>query len=132
MATLQRTRQYSDLDLNFIAHPVTKDIIPRTGDAAVVSSVKNLIYTNFYERPFQSHVGSGVRGLMFENITSGTAIALRTAIELVLANFEPRVEVESVSVIPDYDHNRFQVILTFFIVNQSAPVTISLFLERVR
>ena len=35
---------------------------------AVVNSIKNLILTNYYERPFQPEIGSNVRRLLFENV----------------------------------------------------------------
>ena len=66
--TTQIVRQYSDLDLNFTIHPVKKDINRNLGERAVINSVKNLILTNHYERPFQPNIGSNIRRLLFENL----------------------------------------------------------------
>ena len=60
-------RTYRDLDLNFTAHPVTKDIVMRYDDAAVKESIKNLVLTMNYERPFHSEIGTPVNSLLFEN-----------------------------------------------------------------
>lgn len=135
MATLTvntKTRTYRDLDLNFIANPVTGDVSQLTGDAAVIRSVRNLIFSNFYERPFHPEIGSGVRGLLFEPLTPITMINLKNAIEEVIRNFEPRVRVDNIVVQGTADENRVQVLLRFFILNNTSPTQISVFLERVR
>ena len=61
-------RIYSDLDLDFTRNPVTSDVVKLTDVEAVKRSVKNLIQTNHYERPFHPEIGSDVRALLFENI----------------------------------------------------------------
>lgn len=135
MATLTvntKTRTYRDLDLNFIANPVTGDVSQLNGDAAVIRSVRNLIFSNFYERPFHPEIGSGVRGLLFEPLTPVSMINLKNAIEEVIRNFEPRVKVDNIVVQATIDENRVQVLLRFFILNNTSPTQISVFLERVR
>jgi phage baseplate assembly protein W len=82
------TREYKDLDLNFRAHPVTKDVVKRTGNAAIIGALRNLILTNLYEKPFQPSFGSRVRGLLFEDVSFITANILQTEISNVIANFE--------------------------------------------
>ena len=82
--TLNTTREFSDLDLNFTIHPVRKDINRTTGDMAVINSVKNLVLTNHYERPFQPEVGSNVRRLLFENLDNITASSIEKEIEQVI------------------------------------------------
>lgn len=127
-----RIRTYRDLDLNFNAHPVTGDVTMRIGDAAVVNSLKNLILTGFYERPFHSEIGSGVRQMLFENADPLTAQFLKKAILEVTKNFEPRVEMKDVVVQITPDQNSFQVIMEFYILNNAEPTIIDFFLKRVR
>lgn len=124
--------KYIDLDLNFIAHPVLGDISKHKNEYAVINSVKNLVLTNFYERPFQPEIGSNVRKLLFENVDSVTSIALQRAIEDTIKNFEPRVKINKIRVDPDYDANAFAVTMEFFIVNRNAPITINFQLQRLR
>ena len=71
-------RDFSDLDLNFTIHPVKKDINKNLGALAVINSIKNLILTNNYERPFQPEIGSNVRRLLFENLDTLTASTIET------------------------------------------------------
>jgi phage baseplate assembly protein W len=126
------TREYKDLDLNFRAHPVTKDVVKRTGNAAIIGALRNLILTNLYEKPFQPNFGSRVRGLLFEDVSFITANILQTEISNVIANFEPRVGVDAIRVQANPEQNRYDVAIRFFINNLEAPVTINFFLEKVR
>ena len=131
--TVQKiTRKYSDLDLNFIAHPVTKDISTLVNETAVIRSLRNLILTGFYERPFHPEIGSGVKQSLFENATPVTAQVLRQSIQEVITNFEPRVKVKDIIVEMTPDQNQFQVILSFYIQNQTQPTTVTFFLQRAR
>ena len=91
-------RTYVDLDLNFTRHPVTNDVVKIEDVDAVKRSVRNLINTHFYERPFHPEMGCGVRDLLFENYTPMTGIFIRRKIEEVLTNYEPRANVSSIGV----------------------------------
>jgi phage baseplate assembly protein W len=130
--TTKVARTYKDLDLLFNIHPVKKDINKHTAEMAVINSVKNLILTNHYERPFQPDLGSNVSKLLFENMDAVTASSLEREITQVINNFEPRVSIYRVAVIPDYDNNGFTVDMEFLINNQTDPIEITFFLERVR
>lgn len=134
MATVstQIARQYSDLDLNFNIHPMKKDINKNVGDMAVINALKYLILTNHYERPFQPDLGSNVRKLLFENLDIVTATALEREIYQTVTNYEPRVNLISVSVVPDLDNNAFSVSMQFSIINRTEPVSITFQLERIR
>jgi phage baseplate assembly protein W len=132
-----RKFDYSDLDLDFIAHPTSKDVVKKKGFDAIKRSIRNLVLTNFYDKPFRSYIGSNVQKILFDNINPFTAIFLRDAIEEVITNFEPRVKLrEDVSngivVNVSSDNNGYDVTISFTIINTGAPVTFSLFLERLR
>ena len=66
---ISRTPDYSDLDLDFIPHRTTKDVLVKTGADAIKRSVRNLVLTNFYEKPFRPGIGSNAVKLLFDNIT---------------------------------------------------------------
>lgn len=132
MATTNVTRQYRDLDLNFTIHPLRKDINRNLDEIAIVNSIKNIVSTNHYEKPFQPDFGSNVRRMLFENLDTITASALEREIEQSINNFEPRVKLLSVKVVPKFDDNAFNVEMQFYILNKSDPVTINFLLERLR
>jgi phage baseplate assembly protein W len=126
------TRLFSDIDLNFTAHPVTKDITRRYDENAIKASVKNLLLTRNFERPFHSEIGSPIRALMFELPGPMFDVMLQRAIIDVINNFEPRVEIIDVRVNDASDLNAVYVTLEFKIVNTERPITLDLALERTR
>ena len=129
---VRATRTFMDLDLNFTPHPVTGDLVRKYDEAAIKQSVKNLILTRNYERPFNSDLGSPIRGLMFELVTPLTAISVRRAIIDVINNFEPRVVLLEVEPVITPDSNSIYVSIVFKIVNTEKPITLDLLLERTR
>lgn len=132
-----RKYDYSDLDLDFIAHPTTKDVVKKTGIDAIKRSIRNLILTNFYDRPFRPYIGSSAQKILFDNVTPLTAIFLKNAIIEVINNYEPRAQLANdsdngVIVQVNADNNGYNVRISFVTVNRSEPAVISFFLERIR
>ena len=134
MATvdINSTRSFKDLDLNFTIHPIRKDINTHKNEYAIINSVKNLVLTNHYERPFQPEIGSNIRRLLFENVDTVTAAQIEREITETVENFEPRVQVSKVTATADPDNNGYKVTLEFFVINNANPITINFFLERIR
>jgi len=126
------TRNFIDLDLNFRIHPIRKDINVHKREFAVINSIKNLILTNHYERPFQPELGSNIRRLLFENVDSVMAAQIEREIEETILNFEPRAQVSKVTATATPDENKYAVELEFFVINNPNPITINFFLERIR
>jgi phage baseplate assembly protein W len=129
---ISRQNDYSDLDLNFIAHPTTGDVVKKTGVDAVKRSLRNLILTNYYDKPFRPGIGSNAQKLLFENANPLTANFLKDAIEEVVRNYEPRVNLTGLQVQFDPDNNGYNVNLAFIVLNRLQPVTTTIFLERIR
>ena len=125
-------RIYSDLDLDFTRNPVTSDVVKLTDVEAVKRSVKNLIQTNHYERPFHPEIGSNLRAMLFENITPQMTHALSKQIDLLIKNFEPRCRLVQVRNLPDLDRNGYFVSINFYVQNHPTPVIVESFLERLR
>ena len=109
----RNSRQFRDIDLDFNRNAVTNDVAVVEDVIAVKRSVKNLIQTNFYERPFQPELGCGIRELLFEPFTPMTRVFLQRKIEEVLINYEPRIELQNVAVDDDQDNNRLVVDIYF-------------------
>ena len=129
----RNVRQYKDLDLFFDKKNVSKDITKITDIAAVKRSIRNLVLTNHYEKPFHPEIGSGVRDMLFEPMSLLTAHVLTRKIEDVIENFEPRAKIISVSAQPNLDRNEYRVTINFFVLNAPTElVDLTLFLERLR
>lgn len=128
----RNTRNFSDLDLNFTAHPVTKDIVLRYDENAIKTSLKNLIMTSNFERPFHSEIGSPIKRLLFEPATPMLAVVMKRAIVDTVNNFEPRVELLDVDVYVGEDSNAIRVTIEFKIRNTERPLSLDIVLERTR
>ena len=128
----RNSRKFKDIDLDFGRNVVTNDINTVTDVVAIKRSVKNLIQTNFYERPFHPELGCGVRELLFENFTPITGVFIKRKIAEVLANYEPRVTLNSIRLDDDQDNNRLVVDIYFYIVGIPGPQQVSTFLQRLR
>tara|TARA_Y100000994_G_scaffold69964_1_gene57162 strand:+ start:451 stop:876 length:426 start_codon:yes stop_codon:yes gene_type:complete len=126
------SRSFRDLDLDFTRNAVTNDVNVVEDVISVKRAVKNLVQTNFYERPFQPELGCGVRELLFENFTPMTKVFLERKIEEVIVNYEPRVNLQNVAVDDDQDKNRLVVDIYFYVVGVPGPQVVQTFLQRVR
>jgi len=125
-------RLYSDIDLSFRRTPGKSDISVSYDEMAVIRSVRHLLLTKKYERPFQSNLGSRVENFLFEPISFLTAQSIKREIEDTINYYEPRVRLTQVTVDEDIDNNRYSVGLEFFIGNDVEPTAINLILERTR
>ena len=126
------TRIYKDLDLDFGRNTVTNDVNKLTDVEAVKRSVRNLINTNHFERPFHPEIGGNIRALLFENMTPLTALNLQRKIEEVLNNFEPRAKITQILADPDIDRNGYRLEIKFYVIGIQNPITVETFLERLR
>ena len=127
-----RNKVFSDIDLDFDIHPNTKRLNTLSSENSVLRSLRNLIMTNHYERPFHPELGCGIRESLFDNIMDSTAITIRNRIQEVINNFEPRINLKTVDVIAVPEENGYNVIITFFIVNEAVARQTTFFLERIR
>jgi phage baseplate assembly protein W len=129
----RNVRQYRDLDLFFSRKNGTNDITKITDIEAVKRSIRNLVLTNFYEKPFHPEIGSGIRDMLFENMTPITAVVLARKVEDVIENFEPRARLISVRSLPNFIRNEYKVTIEFFVVNAPTElVDMTVFLEVLR
>ena len=127
---------YKDLSLFFTPNPVSGDVTMVTDVQDIKRSVRNLVMTNRFEKPFHPEVASHVRDLLFEQFTPITQTLVRNRIEEVLENYEPRVSVTSVEVVdPSFQHmdnNSLNVTINFRLKNDPNIQSIDVLLERVR
>lgn len=123
---------FSDLNLGFIAHPMTGALARKTDREAVKQSVKSLILTDYFERPFKSDIGCSIRYYLFELFTPAVKQQMENAVKEVIKNYEPRAEVVEVLVEERPDMNAMTVSVAFMVQNDPDPVVLDVILERVR
>ena len=126
------SRIYKDLNLGFQQNSATKDIQKLTDVEAVKRSVRNLINTNHYEKPFHPEIGSNLRAMLFENMTPQMNHVISKQIEILIKNYEPRCKLVQVNTQPMFDRNGYACQISFYVVNHPEPVAVESFLERLR
>jgi phage baseplate assembly protein W len=124
--------RFIDLDPTFTPHPETGDVGVRTNERAIKHSIKSLVMTNHYERPFRSEIGSPVKQLLFDLMNPNFSILMKRSIIDLITNFEPRVDVTDVIIKERPDNHSVNININFVIKNTSTPLDISLVLERTR
>jgi phage baseplate assembly protein W len=128
----RNTRTYTDLDAAFTLNPRTRDVAVKIDDAAVRNSIRNLIHTKNYERPFQPSLGCQVHGLLFENLTPLTINVAERTIWQVLNKYEPRIEILSIDVAAGADDISMNVEVIYRILNTNQPLRFNTTFTRVR
>ena len=126
------SRIFSDLNLDFVQNPATKDIQKIEDVDAVKRSVRNLINTNYYERPFRPSLGSNLRAMLFELYSPQMNHAISKEIDLLIKNYEPRARLVNVKTNSDPERNGYEVSISFYVVNFTEQVQVQAFLERLR
>lgn len=132
MAINRKIRQFTDLNLLFTTHPSTKDITLKTDEDAVKASIRNLISTKNFERPFHPEIGCQIFGLLFENIDPLTIEVMKQTIVDVINKFEPRAVILDVLLQDNFDKNSIDVDVIFKMISSEKPITIRTAINRVR
>ena len=143
----RNVRQYKDLDLFFAKKKLSSkdsdgavtvsgaksDIDKVTDITAVKRSIRNLVLTNHYEKPFHPEIGCGVREILFELMTPISAHLLTRKVEDVITEYEPRAQLVGVKSTPDIDRNAYELTIEFYVLNAPTElVDLTILLERLR
>jgi len=110
------SKAFKDISASFKVNPLTTDIIAIKNETAIARSIRNLVHTQKGEKFFRPNLGSNVTALLFENVDTLTASSIKTEIELLIKNYEPRVSLNFVSIIPNYDSGEFEAIINYNII----------------
>ncbi len=126
-------RQFKDISLSFQKNPITNDIIVLKNETAIARSIRNLVFTQVGEKFFQPEVGSRIGGSLFELLDYGSASAIQLEIKNTINNYEPRVQVKTIEVTPEYDNNGYNVLISYLIVGDAqTPQRLEFILQATR
>ena len=123
---------HRDLDLSLKIHPIRKDIIPLKDDNAIKNAIRNLLVSNFSDRPFQRDKGANLRALLFEPADTITEVAMVQNIRKVIRKYEPRVNIIKISVNNLADQNAYRIIVRFLIKEFDRQDNVEVILRRLR
>ena len=131
ISRVARKVEYSDLDLTLKLHPHRNDITPLRDDNAVRNALKNLVMTNFFERPFQPSLGANLRGLLFEPADTMTQLAMKDNIERCVQE-EPRVKLLDTIITDLAERNAYRITLKYLIKENNRQEDVEIVLRRLR
>ena len=110
------SRGFKDVSMSFKVNPLNNDLVALKNATAISRSVRNIVFTTPGEKFFQPTFGSRVSQMLFENMDEITSLSIRDEIENSIRRFEPRVDLKSVQVNPDFDGNQYNVVITYQII----------------
>lgn len=128
----RNTRIFSDISLGFGSNPATADVVQVTNEDAVKASIRNLISTKNFERPFHPEIGCQLHTLLFENFTPVTIEIAKRMVADVLRAYEPRANIQEIRVADSQDTNELIITVIFTLINSDRPVTVTTILDKAR
>ena len=126
-----RNQQFKDIDLSFTVKE-NGELYTKKDAAAVKQAVKNLVLTNYFEKPFQPFFGSDVRALLFELADDDIEEDIEEAIANAISAYEPRAVVRTVAATSKPEQNSINVYIEFQVINTTETITINTTLSRLR
>ena len=115
---------FKDINMSFKKNPLTNDLIVLKNDNAIAQAVKNLVLTGRGERLFNPNLGSGLAQALFDNIDPVSASQIKSEIDSLLRDNEPRINLTDVKVDPDYENNAFNVTVEYEIIGIDVPIQV--------
>ncbi len=132
LGLVKKVPRFIDLDLDFIANPITGQVPRKFDEEAVKRALRNLLQLNKYEKPFHPEIDPKIRSMLFEPVGPAAAILLQRRIVEVINQFEPRVELVDVQVLDQHEQNAYNVVIAFRTANNDQPIVLNLSLTRLR
>ena len=126
-----RSKSYSDIDLTFTAK-ASGDIFKKSHAAAVKQAVKNLLLTNFSEKPFLPNFGGDLNAMLFRLSTEIDDAGLEKRISNAIESYEPRVQILNINTVVSPDNNDVRVTVSFLILSTLQQESVELNLTRLR
>ena len=119
---LERVSQgFRDISMTFQNNPLNSDLIALKNETAIARSIRNIVFTLPGEKFFNPNFGSRVSRSLFENVDEISASIINDEIRNSINNFEPRVSLIDVQIIPDFDNGAFDVNIIYRVVGADIP-----------
>ena len=127
-----KVREFRDIDMNFTAHPGTKDVTQAVNESAIKQAIRTLVSTKNYERKFHPEIGCQVNSLLFENYVPKMRNIMKKTITDVINNFEPRAILTKLDIVDNADSNEINIRVEFRMTNTTNPIIVNTVLRRAR
>lgn len=130
---IARERTYSDIDLSFNPNIINEygkgDIYKKLDASSVKQSLKNLILTNKFEKPYRPSFGANLGSKLFELIDELSGNEIIDSIKKTIERYEPRAKILNIKVFSNPNNNSLSVTLEFRIINTSVSETLNMSLK---
>jgi phage baseplate assembly protein W len=130
--TLYVQQTFSDFTNDLTVHPITNQLIVLKNADAVKQALKNLILTSLGEKPFTPLFGSNINKSLFELFDPFFVEDVKRYVTLAVNQYEPRVNLISVDVKQDRTETAVTINIVFSLINTTQPLSISIYVKRVR
>jgi len=110
------SKGFKDISAIFEVNPLNDDLIVLKNANAIARSIRNLIFTNRGDKPFNPFLGSRVNEMLFDPMDQISSVSLKSEIERTINSFEPRVNLDKVTVTPNYDENQYDIVIKYQII----------------
>jgi len=114
------SKGFKDISAVFEVNPLNDDLIVLKNSNAIARSIRNLIFTNRGDKPFNPFLGSRVNQMLFDPMDQISSVSLRSEIERTINSFEPRVNLNKVTVTPNYDENQYDIVIKYQVIGIDA------------
>jgi len=114
------SKGFKDISAVFEVNPLNDDLIVLKNSNAIARSIRNLIFTNRGDKPFNPFLGSRVNQMLFDPMDQISSVSLRSEIERTINSFEPRVNLDKVTVNPNYDENQYDIVIKYQVIGIDA------------
>lgn len=130
--TRKKIETYSDFTNNFVKHPITNELVVLKNEDSIRQAFKNLILTNIDERLFNPLFGSNVNRSLFEPFGPFLVEDITRYINVAASQFESRIQILNITITDQTDKNGIAINVVFSIINNPEPISLNLFVKRVR
>ena len=110
------SKGFKDISAIFEVNPLNDDLIVLKNANAIARSIRNLIFTNRGDKPFNPFLGSRVNQMLFDPMDQISSVSLKSEIERTINSFEPRVDLDKVIVTANHDENQYDIVIKYQII----------------
>lgn len=120
--TSETSVYYSDVDPMFRKDTKSNDVLMNTNVSSVQQSMAGIIATRKGEKPFDPNFGCDISAQLFELMNDVSTSAVERSIYDAIRNYEPRVQIRQVQVMPLYDKNEYMVTIYYVLITDLTKV----------
>ena len=122
---------YKDLSLSGKSHPLTGDLVTVNGVNAINQSLRTIILSNTYDRPFSSQdIAGNINSFLFDFADDITNSELKTGIAIAIGNNEPRINIIDIFAQSSPESYTLKVMILYSIKMTNTVQEFSIILDR--